>query len=204
MMWATAFRRLLSPLLVFITFVGLPAPASADRITLGTAAIEHGSYDLTGGYFIFAVSPVIHRQLFNEVFLTPADVGRTLVADASTDVDFAYFQWLLTNGVGNYNETMFATSRGIGGIGRESEGPLFGLVTPDFAGSRIDAITFTVNQFQVEPYFGDQVLWLRGTLSVLGETGDAPAPTPEPGSMLLVGSGIAAVVARLGRRRPTD
>ena len=202
-MWAGAFRSVLPPVLLIVVLVGIPARAAADPVTLASAAIEHGSFDLTGGRFIFAVSPVIHRQLFNEFFLTPADIGRTLIGDATTDADFPYFAQLLTNGVGNYNETQFATARGIGAIGRSSEGPLFGLTTPDFRGFRIDAITFTINQFQVEPYFGSEVLWLRGTLSVLGDTVDAsvPAPTPEPGSLLLVVSGIAAVSARIRRRR---
>jgi PEP-CTERM motif-containing protein len=191
-------------LLSTAAIIGRPASASADPFVIATAQIQLGAGlpdALAGtGRFIFAVTPIADVQLFSEFLLSANDVGRTFVADAASDRDFAEVARQLTNGVGNYNEVQFATAHGVGAIGRAAEGPLFNLSTPDLSGFAISAFTFRVNQFQLEPLGDGQALWLRGTLSAIGDGGANPTPTPEPASLLLLGTGVVALVARKRRR----
>ncbi len=196
---------LLVVLLTTAAIVGRPERASAEPFVIATAPIALGTSfpaDIVAGTgrFIFAVTPIADVQLFSEFLLSASDVGRTFVATAASDPDFAEVSRQLTNGVGNYNEVQFATAHGIGAIGRAAEGPLFDLTTPDLAGFAISAFTFRVNQFQVEPLGGGQALWLRGTLSAIGEGSASPSPTPEPASLLLLGTGLAGLAARKRRR----
>jgi hypothetical protein len=193
-------------LLSTAAIIGLPDKASADAFVIATAPIELGQIvqpdnQVETGRFIFAVTPIADVQLFSEFVLSADDVGRTFVANAASDPDFAEVARQLTNGVGNYNEVQFATRSGIGAIGRAAEGPLFNLTTPDLSGFRISAFTFRLNQFQIEPYAGGQARWLRGTLSAIGEGAASPSATPEPASMLLLATGFAGLAARK-RRRP--
>lgn len=198
--------HLAAMLVAAVVLAGSASRASADPVVVATAPIDFAmgfdpALQSPTGRFIFAVTPISVVQLFSEFWLTSADVGRTLVADATNDPDFAEVVRQLTNGVGNYNEVQFATERGIGASGRASEGPLFNLTTPDLRGLSIQAFTFTVLALNVEPSArpGDLSLRLRGTLSAVGEGGLNPAPTPEPASLVLLGSGLVAVLVR--RRR---
>ena len=180
--------------------------SAAEPIPLATAAISSGGTVLRGapsGRFIFAATPIASVQLFEEHLLTPADVGTTFIADAGNDPDFAEVARQLTNTVGNYVETQFATAGGIAGVGYPNEGVLFGLSTLDLAGSTITAFTFRLDAFTAAP-FNDtlDMLAIRGVLSVLGTNQSAPpAPTPEPASLVLLGAGAAAVLARQRSRR---
>ena len=200
-----ACRRLFPALIGTALLSLVPSAVHADPITLASAAIRSGGTTLKGdasGRFIFAVTPIANVQLFSEHVLTAADIGTTFVADASNDPDFAEVARQLTNGVGNYIETQFASSGGIGGVGYPHEGVLFGLSTPDLAGSTITAFTFRLDSLSSAPFdarFDMQTM--TGVLSAIG-TGEAdpPSPTPEPASLLLLGTGAAALVARARRR----
>jgi len=199
------FRRAL----VLAAFLVVPiVPASAEPILITSVAIEAGmgaddAADPVGQFSIgYTWSSTM---LFERIRITRGDVGRTYVADASTEPDFSTFARVATNGAGNYTEWRFGTDGGYGGAGNASEGGLFRLPagTPDFRGYSLTSLTLRVDEFGIMNRNDFDGLWLVGELSVFGEgDGLTPEPVPEPATLtLLGGSAVAAVIARARRRR---
>jgi len=141
-------------------------------------------------------------NLFDNTLISPADVGRTLVA-STTSPDFGGFVGRLTNGRANWVSYLFGPPQGGGGgVFFGSEATLFGLPPgADFAGSTITALTFAVHEFSSMPWAGHPgytELHINGTLGVRGFAG--PTPTPEPSTLMLLGTAIVGLLRARHRR----
>ena len=186
-----------------------PLKASADSIVISSIPVDFQvgilPGDVGGGRFtLFMASPI---QLFSGHVITTADIGQTIVANASTEARFADFAARATNGRPNFVELTFGpASGGITGIGAPSEGQMFNLGpgVADFRGFTLTSVNLLVNDFSTGPssHPGFLELGFHGTLEVLGMGGFDPAPVPEPASMALFATG-AIGAAWLRRRRRT-
>src|SRR5262245_11885791 len=183
-----------------------PTSASADPIV--AASIPIVSNGGTAGiwnaaFFTLDMSPTTRVQLFDTFALTPASSGSTFTVTSANDDDFAEVVRQMTNGRGNWIESMFGATPGTGGgSGFIGEWAMFNLATPDFKGWTISAITLHVDQLGIShpatmPNWTD--MSLRGTLSVLGTGSFDAATVPEPGTMLLLATGALGLVR--ARRR---
>ena len=186
---------------MFIT----PSLAGADPIAIASVPIEFGAgiispqLPISQAGFEVTIHGSVH--LFHNVPITEATVGRTLIANASTDSQFSAFAALATNGIPNITHFDFITSGGIGSTGANSEAALFRLPSPavDFHGFTLSSVQLQVNDFPLTTIDGTTFRFLRGPLSVFGE-GASRTVTPEPASVMLLSIGAIALVVR--RRRP--
>jgi hypothetical protein len=200
------FCWIAAALLIVLT----PLRASADSIVIGSVPVDFQVSVLAGDggagrFTLFMASPI---QLFNSHVITTADIGRTIVADASNEARFADFAARATNGRPNFVELTFGpTSGGGAGVGTPSEGQMFNLGpgVADFRGFTLTSVNLLVNDFSTGPssqFPGFLELGFHGSLEVLGMGAFSPAPVPEPASMALFATG-AIGAAWLRRRRRT-
>src|SRR5262245_23872330 len=127
--------RLAGLLLAVGAFV-TPSLASAEPVAIASVPIEmFGDTDVPLGFQI-TVHGSIH--LFHNIPITEATVGRTLIATASTDSQFAAFATYATNGIANITHFDIGPLAGGGGsTGADSEGLLFRLPPPAAPRKRI-------------------------------------------------------------------
>jgi hypothetical protein len=207
--WAIVFGAML------LMSAGATRQAAADPIVIASLMVQSG-VDHTGpadgsGRFRFDVTPrsdlpVAPLELFANRLITTADVGATIVADASTDADFAAFTQQLTNGEGNRIEELFVFE-GVGGSGLfdASEAGLFGFTDhgPDFIGFSLAGFALHVDALTAGPspdLPGFERLTFRGRLNVLANA-PAGSPTPEPATLSLLAIGVVGMVGARRRRR---
>jgi hypothetical protein len=189
--------------------IGAPA-ATADPVVLGSGVLflhgggtaPPGTVDPTAtGVFWVAMplgpDPGPLERLFN-VPLTPDDVGRTFRATAETDPAFAGVAARLTNGGNDFLSHALTFPDGLFITSSILESSLFhpGGGPPDFAGSTITALTFRLTHLSVDADPGRRDLRYEGLLSVEGLSAD---PVPEPSTLLLLGTGAAAIARRVRR-----
>jgi hypothetical protein len=158
--------------------------------------------------FVFAdalLAPTDPVILFSGLTLSPADVGRTFVADAKTDRAFADAALRITDSLDQFVQIILteassgrAEKRGFRARGFFSVGATTG--PPDLVGSVIDSITLSIDKFILTPAASlpalgsDAPVQLQMTFTVMAA--DAPAAVPEPSSLLAwAGLGIASVIA---------
>jgi hypothetical protein len=190
-----------------------PAAASADPIQIAAVVIQAETShpeEVASRRGRFTLTLAAQYRLFGDPF-DASDVGRTLIADASNEPAFADFARVATNGAGNFTEWIFGppfgpAPGGGGGVGAASEGVIFGLSTPDFRGFTITSLGLRIDEFSAGPDLeipGFERLRFRGELAVFGEGAFDPAPVPEPGTFILLGTG-ALGLARAARRRRAE
>ena len=163
----------------------VPFPTGA-RLPLGLLNPD-GTYSL--------LSPVFDTRLF-----TPLDVGTTFVADAASDLDFPALVSVLTNGANDYIGLAVFGPEGLGQINFTPESTFFaGLPLrpgPDLFGYDVARITLTIHDLHFLPFAapesGGGTIHARYTYAFEGE----PPPIPEPATVVLLGTGLAALAVR--------
>jgi hypothetical protein len=202
------------PLLIIMAVAAIPCGASAD--VLGTHTVNHaggGSGLATAMTFAFGWGedpPGIVNRLFEDVPVTPDDVGRTFVATAQTDADFAAIAAGLTDGTSegivSGQQVRFYSYFYPDGGGGSNGGPESVFFDDpdliDFHGFQITEIDLTIYAFTLTSPGWDpngDGIWTdysaTVTVSVIG------IPIPEPNSLLLFGLSVAFA---LGRREASS
>ncbi len=209
---------MLRQLLSFLIFFG--AASSADALVLGElnpGPNGGGSSNLGDGLTVYlAFSDEFHTpgsnpnaELFESVFFTPSDVGKTFVADASNEVDFADAVAVLVNGTDDFlsvavqiTDSQDPGSRS-GGNDRTRDESIWFPTTPcgsgpDFAGCRVSSVELRMDSMMLRkfdpPRGGIRTEYSAAiTVFVNGHI------VPEPSTALLLAVGLGAMA--VGQRR---
>lgn len=191
-------------LLMFSCFV--PVQAQAEPIEIGRhlvgsdqvtseQAVEPGS---TGRFFWGF--PQAGADLFG-VELTADDVGRTFRVTAQTDPNFAAAAAMITNGVNDLIH--FSLRFADGQWGGHSDFEAAPSVVPLWPGPGdiVSAISFRLDGFSLVDGPSFRSVQYFGVVSIEGTpAGGVPDPIPEPGTFILLGTGLAAGLFGVRRR----
>ncbi|HEX8311966.1 MAG TPA: hypothetical protein VF614_11650 [Chthoniobacteraceae bacterium] len=149
-------------------------------------------------------------RLFEDLLLTPEDVGKSFTANALTDTDFEVFRVLVTDGIDDgFGYVVEETPRG-GGSGHswteanlfKAGSKIFGLGTfssvgplsgPDYAGYQITEVVLQVTNFTIQSSGGSSSIRFDGVATIIA------APVPELTATTMLGTALVCFSAR--RRR---
>ena len=187
------FRRLFLWIVTAIVALA-PLRAWADPITIGSFDGEFGiSIPNNGvGQFTLRVFPG-GIGLFG-IPITTSVIGRTFLADASTEPDFGAFAAVVTNGRSDTVEIAFGPRDGGGPalLFGTSESRIFNLPASvvDFRGFMLTGVAFRVDDFSARSLPSGLALFeLNSSLAIFGSGSFNIAPTPEPATLTLFVTG---------------
>lgn len=137
------------------------------------------------------------------VVLTPEDVGRTFrVTEA--DSNFGLVAARLTDGVDEFMEYSLRFADGGWGGNQDHEGNLGTFLLRPGPGDIVSAISFRLDHYVLADAPGFRSFRYQGVISIEGTPGTDPtdsAPIPEPATSTLLGTGLAAWLISVRRRR---
>lgn len=211
-------RRLIAPKVALgVALLVAVGATRAEALLLGqldpgpiSGATSSGGDGLT---VYLALSDDLHSpdsnpnaELFESLFLTPADAGRTFIANASNESDFADAVAVLVNGSNDFirvavevTDSQDPGSR-LGGNDRTYDESFWFPTTPcgggpDFAGCVVDGVELLIDSIALQnfdpPVGGIQTQYTaRIRVRVNGQV------IPEPTTALLLALGLGGLVAR--------
>lgn len=184
---------------LLFTIVAACSLSSASAITLATYNFSTGPDGPSGKdpHLQFWVGYGFTNNVFDSIWVSKADAGKTLSVTATSDPGFRDVVALLTNGTDEDFWFCWGTETGSAGIGMK-ESRFFTFTqggAPDLAGYTIDSIELHLDTFTVGPAYGGTGYSTSGTISILGQ----PVPDTSVGTLCLasVFIGFAAVRRRL-------
>lgn len=198
-------RRLFLTTAAAIVLMTMSSAAKADTVNLGpgssgvTATVTN--YTLSGNQFTFTVSNTSSTGSITAIgFDLPGTNRGSFTLQSSTHSDFNSQANVKTQAGANTSSSSFdfalLTGNNFGG-GTVSEGILAGTsgtftITGNFSGLTADQIARSI-------FLRFQGIGSRDLSEVIGPGN--PAPVPEPMTMLLFGTGLAGVAAKVRKRR---